>query len=195
MNIVCVLGGPRKKGSSTAIATRFCDTAEGLGAKIQYFHLNDLNFKGCQGCMACKSKSDRCVFKDDLTQVLDAIFNADILVVTSPVYILGVTGQLKCFIDRTYSFLGPDYIIDPKSTRRLPSGKKMVFILTQGAPAGEIFSDIVTRIKSIFRLCGFSEINIIRAGGMSPVGFPKIPEDIMVLAETTAQEMMGKHEK
>jgi len=190
MEIVCVLGSPRTKGSSTAIAKRFCDTAEKLGANIRYFHLNDLNFKGCQGCLACKSTSDRCVFNDDLTQVLEAIMDTDILVVTSPVYILGVTGQLKCFIDRTYSFLGPEYITHPQSARRLSPGKKMVFIMTQGAPAGGMFGDIVSQIRSIFTFCGFSEINIIRAGGMSPMGFPKIPEDIMELAATTVKEMM-----
>ena len=190
MEIVCVLGSPRKKGSSTAIAKEFCDAAERLGANIRYFHLNDLNFKGCQGCLACKSKSDRCVFKDDLTQVLDAIMGTDILVLTSPVYILGVTGQLKCFIDRTYSFLGPDYIADPQSARRLSPGKKMVFILTQGAPVDAMFGDIITQVRSIFTFCGFSEINIIRAGGVSPVGFPKIPEDILALARKTAEKMI-----
>ncbi|MGO8942464.1 MAG: NAD(P)H-dependent oxidoreductase, partial [Syntrophobacteraceae bacterium] len=56
MNIVCLLGSPREKGNSAAIANRFCSTAQGLGAEVKTFTLNNLKYRGCQGCMACKTK-------------------------------------------------------------------------------------------------------------------------------------------
>jgi len=37
MRIICLLGSPRVKGNSAALAKRFCETAEKLGAKIQTF--------------------------------------------------------------------------------------------------------------------------------------------------------------
>ena len=113
MRIVCLLGSPRSRGNSTAVARHFCETAEKKGASIQTFALNKLNYRGCQACMTCKTKLDRCVLKDDLTEVLDAIRDADVLVMATPVYYGEVSSQLKAFIDRTFSYLVPDFETNP----------------------------------------------------------------------------------
>ena len=73
MKIVTLLGSPRPKGNSTAIAKHFCETAEKLGAEIETFSLNKLKFRGCQACMTCKTKLEKCVLKDDLSLVLEAV--------------------------------------------------------------------------------------------------------------------------
>ena len=65
MKIVCLLGSPRPKGNSAAIAARFCEAAEGLGAEVTTFALNKLKYRGCQACMTCKTKLDKCVLKED----------------------------------------------------------------------------------------------------------------------------------
>lgn len=84
MKIVCLLGSPRSKGNSSVIAKRFCDTAERFGTEIQSFALNKLTYRGCQGCMSCKTTSEKCLLKDDLAEVLDAIREADVLVSVHP---------------------------------------------------------------------------------------------------------------
>jgi len=188
MEIVCVLGSPKANGNSASIAKRFCDKAEKMGGNVQCFNLNELDFKGCQGCMACKTTSDRCVLKDDLTQVLDAIRETDILVIATPVYFADMTGQLKCFLDRTYSFSLPDYLTNPNRSR-LPPGKKGVFIMTQGAPEGK-FVEIYSRFETYFKRRGFKESLLIEAGNLSPMSDTKVPEDIMELAEKTAEKLM-----
>jgi multimeric flavodoxin WrbA len=133
MRIVCLHGSPRIKGNSTAIANRFCETAEKFGAEVRTYVLNDLKYRGCQGCMLCKTKLDKCALEDDLTEVLEAVRETDILVLASPVYFWDVTGQLKTFMDRTFSYLVPDFITNPQKSRLSPE-KKLVFILTQGNP-------------------------------------------------------------
>ena len=76
-------------------------------------------------------------------------------------------GQLKCFVDRTYSFMNPDYITSPNPSRLAP-GKKMVFIMTQGAPTEDMFSDIHPRIEFGFkRTCGFQDVFTIRGCGLA----------------------------
>ncbi len=190
MNITCILGSPRVKGNSAAIARRFCDKAGQMGAKVRYFNLNELNYKGCQACMACKTKSDRCILDDDLTQVLDAVMDADVVVMTSPVYMGDMSGQLKCFIDRTYSFMGPDFRTNPNASRLSP-GKKLVFIMTQGAPAEDMFNDIHPKIEGIFHRHGFSETVTIRGCGLREEGEAETRDDLMELAEKTAERMVG----
>ena len=107
MKIVCLLGSPREKGNSAIVANRFCATAERLGAGVQVFALNKLEYRGCQACMACKTKLDHCVLEDDLTEVLEAVRETDVLVLASPVYYGDLSSQMKGFIDRSYSYLAP----------------------------------------------------------------------------------------
>ncbi len=191
MKIVCLLGSPREKGNSATIANRFCAAAERLGAEVQTFALNKLEYRGCQACMACKTKLDQCVLEDDLTEVLEAVRETDILVLASPVYYGDLSSQLKGFIDRSYSYLASDYLTNPKPSR-LSEGKKLVFISTQGNPDQERFAGIFERYDYFFKWYGFTESRLIRACGVREAGEVAAREDVMNLAETTAENMCGK---
>ncbi|HOV84779.1 MAG TPA: flavodoxin family protein [Syntrophobacteraceae bacterium] len=190
MKIVCLLGSPRRKGNSSMIAERFCSTAQGLGAEVRTFALNDLSFRGCQGCMTCKTRLDRCALEDDLTEVLDAVRATDLLVLASPVYYWDVSSQMKAFLDRTYSFLVPDFIVNPRKSRLEP-GKKLVFILAQNNPDRNSFTDIFKKFDYFFRAYGFSDTRLIRAFGVAAPGEVERCEEVMELAETTARELCG----
>jgi len=147
MKITCIVGSPRKNGSCAAIAGRFVNVAEGLGATSETFVLNELAFRGCQACMACKGKLDRCAVKDDLTRVFESMGTADIIIAATPVYSGYASGQFKCFMDRCYSLLAPDYMTNPQPSR-LPPGKKAVVITTQGNPNPSLFDDLVNRLQT-----------------------------------------------
>ncbi|MBU0699177.1 MAG: flavodoxin family protein [Proteobacteria bacterium] len=188
MKIVSILGSPRTKGNSAAVAQKFCNTAEALGAKINPFSLNKLKYRGCQACMTCKTKLDRCVLKDDLTEVLDAVREADILVMASPVYYGEVTSQLKAFIDRTFSYLVPDFFSSPNPSRLTP-GKKLIFIQCQGDPDENHYNDIYPRYENFFRWYGFKDNHLIRACGVFDKGDIEAFEDVLQQAEDTAKKL------
>lgn len=188
MKIVALFGSPRPKGNSATVANRFCDTAQALGAKIKTYALNKLEYRGCQGCMTCKTKLDRCVLKDDLANVLDDIREADILLLASPVYYGDISSQLKAFIDRTYSYLVPDYHSAPNPCRLLP-GKQLIFVLTQGNPDESRFNDIFSRYDFFFKWYGFSGSHLIRACGVREAGEAAGRSEVMDLAEDLAQRL------
>jgi multimeric flavodoxin WrbA len=188
--IVCVLGSPRLQGNSAAIAKRFCEEAEKLGASVETFVLNKLSYRGCQGCMACKTKLDRCVLKDDLTQVLDAVREADVLVMASPVYYGDVSSQLKAFIDRTFSYLVPDFATNPNPSRLKP-GKKLVFVLAQAQPDEKLFSDIYPRYESFFKWYGFDGSHLIRCAGVQAPGEAEKRADVMAQAAEVARALLA----
>lgn len=192
MKIVCLLASPRPRGNSTAIAMHFCETAEKKGASIQTFALNKLNYRGCQACMTCKTKLDRCVLKDDLTEVLDAIRDADVLVMATPVYFGEVSSQLKAFIDRTFSYLVPDYTTNPVSSR-LKSGKRLVFIQTQGQSDEKQFADIFPRYDYFFNWYGFKDNCLIRGCGLMNGGEAQTRSEIMDEAEKTADMLVQQY--
>jgi multimeric flavodoxin WrbA len=190
MKIVCLKGSPRSGGNSAAIADRLLAAATKLGAETSVFELNRLSYRGCQGCYACKKKLDRCILEDDLTAVLAAIHEAETVVLATPVYYGDLSGQLKCFIDRTFSYLVPDYITNPNPSRLLP-GKKLVFIITQGQPDAGLFADIYPRYDKFLKWYGFAESHLIRACGIGPASIDKVPESYMKQAEELAQKLVA----
>jgi len=82
----------------------------------------------------------------------------------------------------------PDFITNPVKSRLAP-GKKLVFILSQNNPDRSSFSDIVTKFKYFSQAYGFVETHIIRAFGVSQPGEVESHEDVMKLAETTAEKV------
>ena len=188
MKIVCLLGSPRLKGNSAAMAKRFCEVAEKVGAEVKTYALNKLTYRGCQACMACKTKLDRCVLEDDLTNVLDDVRNAEVLVMASPIYYGEVSSQLKGFIDRTFSFLKPDYTTNPS---RLNPGKKLVFIQTQGQPDESQFADVFPRYEFFFKWYGFNDNYLVRACGVMDKRDVQFRQNVMALVEKTAKNMVA----
>ncbi len=190
MKISCLLGSPRKNSNSAAIAARFTETAAGLGAEVETVVLNKLTYRGCQACMACKTSSEKCVLEDDLAGVLESLKKADIIVMALPVYCSDIPGQVKCFLDRTYSYMKPNYLSESNPSR-VPAGKKLVFILTQGAPVVEMFADVPERYQSFLkRSMGFGETFLIRGVGVGGGGAVGVPDQFLKKAEDLARSLM-----
>ncbi|MBZ0157372.1 MAG: flavodoxin family protein [Alphaproteobacteria bacterium] len=190
MKIVCLLGSPHPAGNSAAVAKRFLDTAASLGAETETFVLNALTYRGCQGCYACKTRLERCGLTDDLSGVLEAVREADTVVLATPTYYGDISSQLKGFIDRTYSYLKPDYLTNT-SPSRLAAGKKLVFIITQGHPDEAMFSDIFPRYNNFLKWYGFQNGILLRVCGVAQPGEAEARRDVMLLAEETARKIVG----
>lgn len=186
MKIVAVLGSPRPQGNSAALARSLLAAARAQGAEVEEFLLNQMDYRGCQGCRACKIKQDECILEDDLTETLAAVKTADVLVLASPVYYGDISGQLKCFFDRTYSLINPDF------SSRVPAGKKAVMVLVQANPEAAQFADIFPRYERWLKLYGFEPIYLLRAVGVRDLGDieqqPALLEQAAALGRELAQK-------
>jgi len=189
MKIVALLGSPRAHKNSATIAQRFTATAAQLGAQVRTYELNRLTYRGCQGCYACKQTLDHCVLEDDLTEVLAAVQEADLLLLASPVYFGDVTAQLKGFIDRTFAYLKPDYPTNPQPSRLAP--KQLVFVIAQGHPDEALFADIFPRYQMFLQWMGFADCRLIRACGIGPARVDAVPEQVLQQAEAAARELVS----
>ena len=79
--------------------------AESVGAETEYIDLFDLTYTGCRSCMACKRKGAErchCFWKDDLSPVIDRIYDADALIIGSPIYLGDITSQVHGLIERLH---------------------------------------------------------------------------------------------
>ena len=71
------------------------------GAEIDLFYVAKKEFNGCTGCCSCWTISPGvCIQKDGMQEVYPKLQKADFIILASPLYCGGVTGQMKCFMDR-----------------------------------------------------------------------------------------------
>lgn len=190
MKISCLIGSPRQNSNCAEIAARFRETAVMMGAQVQTFVLNQMAYKGCQGCMACKTTSEQCVQRDDLAPMLESLKQSDVIVMATPIYCADVPGQVKCFIDRTYSYMTPSYLTDSNPSR-VPEGKQLVMIVTQGAPVAELFADVPEKYgKFLKRSMALGETHLIRGVGVGGGGAMGVPERYLQQAEELARRIV-----
>ena len=71
----------------------------GDGPTIRHLHPARLAIRPCPACGGCE-ETGRCIVKDDMTQVYDAVRWAEAIVVASPVFFATVPAQFKAMIDR-----------------------------------------------------------------------------------------------
>jgi len=190
MKIAAVFGSPRKKGNSATLAEAFLHEAEHLGAVVERFHLSAMQYQGCIACYSCKKKTEQCALEDDLTPVLKSVYEADTLLVATPVYFFDMPSQLKAFIDRWYSFFKPRFH-ETNDISRIPEGKNIVFVVTQRAH-DNMFIDFIQRYDLAFRLFGFKPMYLIRGCdlGDSRSAASKRP-DLLETARMTARRLMA----
>ena len=188
MKVVYILGSPRVNGNCATVAGKFLETAKLKGADIRTHILNELKFKGCQACMACKTTHEECVVQDGLTKVLSDVRDTDVLVLATPIYFGGVTAQTKAFIDRTFSFLHPNFYKREEHSRIVP-GKKLVFITSQGQKEKTKFADIFPKYSQFMKWYGFDDTYVIRACGVDGVQDVASRPDILRMAEMISQKI------
>lgn len=190
MKITALLASPRPNGNSAAVANRFIAQAQQAGDEVETFNLNYLSYKGCQGCLMCKTKLARCMLKDDLTPVLESVAGADVVVMASPIYWYDINSQLKAFIDRAFAFMKPDYLTNPEPSSLAP-GKTAVLILAQGTD-DDRSDELWPKYRHIFRRLGFSDSELIYATGVREAGQAEARPDIMDRVDQVYQEIADK---
>ncbi|MBE6524550.1 MAG: flavodoxin family protein [Thermoplasmata archaeon] len=101
--IIILNAAARKNGNTSALVQSFTKGAKSSGNNVREFYLQTMNIRGCIGCMGCTRNADPCTQKDEMSQIYDAFKTADVVVLSSPVYFLGVAGTLKTAIDRLFA--------------------------------------------------------------------------------------------
>lgn len=99
-NIVVINGSPRKNGNTELLVDAFIEGAIGSGNIVTKFNVGRMKISGCTDCKYCVSHLGECVHKDDMQVIYTALYNADMLVLASPIYWHGMTSQIKSMIDR-----------------------------------------------------------------------------------------------
>ena len=94
---IAIIHGQNHQGSTYHIAHNL---AEEIGGQITEFFLPRDFDKFCVGCTTCFTKDEtKCPHYEMLSPITAAIDEADLIILSSPVYVFHATGAMKALLD------------------------------------------------------------------------------------------------
>lgn len=101
--VLGIIGSPRNLGNCEIMIKEISRQIP-VSHELNLLRLSDFNILPCRGCYRCLPEGKQCVLKDDLNTVLQAMCDAEALVVAVPTYFLSANACLKRLLDRGLSF-------------------------------------------------------------------------------------------
>ena len=132
--IVAVNAGPRMGWNTDTLINEASKGAQDAGAAVERFDLFRLEkYTGCISCFGCKKEKNkgRCICRDGLAPVLDAIREADGLIIGSPNYLGELTASFRALYERLV-FQNLTYNADVPCCNANPI--PVLLIMTSNAP-------------------------------------------------------------
>ena len=150
MLVIGLNGSPNRNGNTAFLLNEIKRHVENLGGEFEIINVQSAVID-CKHpfCIECKSPCDQnCLKGTKLEEAYEKITKADAVVVGSPVYFGTVTGQLKCFFDKS---------------RYIRSNKKWIgkigAAVTVGASKYGGQENAATTIQNMLMVHGFDIIN------------------------------------
>jgi multimeric flavodoxin WrbA len=166
VKVLGISGSPHRHGNTETLLDAFLEGAEAGGGIIRKVLLHEMDNATCRGCNACH-KTGECVIRDELIPLFDEIFSVDVLALASPIYTMGITAEMKGFLDRSQFLWAQKYILKTRYyTREHIHRHKGFFISTAGTGWEHVFSSAFPMMTAFFDIVGFEYHDNIIANDM-----------------------------
>lgn len=148
MKIIIVVASARK-GSSMYVAEQLKELL--VSEKVDVVQLSNYKIEYCTGCLEC-DETHKCNIDDGMTELLEVVKAADILVCITPARYSLLSGDAKVFIDR----------LNPTAVSGEIEGKKFIAVAVGQTQKGEDPDSINLAVKSL--------VNFADNAGMTVLG-------------------------
>ena len=186
---VLLISGTNHKGSTYNIGRMLAEKVTSAGNISEVFLPRDFD-EFCCGCTTCFVKGeDKCPHYEKLRPITEKIDEADLVILTSPVYVYHVTGQMKALLDH-YGYRWMAHRPDEKMFH------KQAAVVTTAAGAG-----VKSALKDMADSCFFWGIprtyklgKPIRAAAWETVT-PKLKQSLEKQTDSIAAKIKRNHGK
>ena len=98
---VLMINGSYRRKNTYNVLVQIGLILKNHGIQTEILDLYNFDIKDCMGCDDLCIRGGGCQIKDDMPAIMQKILDSDGLVLSSPVYLGGVTSKFKAFADRT----------------------------------------------------------------------------------------------
>ena len=159
--VVVVNGSPRSGWNTDMLLNEAAKGAASKGAEIVKFDLYKLpKISGCISCFGCKREAHRgeCVVKDDMKPLLDAVREADALIMGAPNYFSDLCAEFKLFYERlVFPYLTYNSEHPCCNQRPIP----VLLIMTSNAP-DTLYSGMLENYRNVLsKFIGPTDVYVV----------------------------------
>jgi multimeric flavodoxin WrbA len=158
MKVMAINSSPKMdEGNTAVILTPFLEGMKEAGAEVEVLYTKKLKIKPCEGEFNCWLKTPgKCFQKDDMQWILPKLGESDIWVLSTPLYVDGMSGQMKNFIDRIIPLAEPFIELRDGHCRHPQRGdrgfrNKMILVSSCGFWEKDNFDALVHHVEAICR--------------------------------------------
>jgi multimeric flavodoxin WrbA len=170
MNIIAIVGSYRRGGTVDAIIDEILSAAREAGAATSKIYLIDRHIEFCTNCRECTQEQGEgrgaCPLEDDMRGILDAIENADALVLGTCINFYTVTAVMKKFAERLLCYdYWPWGMLRPRM-RNQKRNKRAVVVISSAAPSimTRLLTGAVKLMKDVALMLGCRTVGVITTG-------------------------------
>ena len=160
MKVLGIYGSPRPGGNSDLLLDRALEGAQSGGAKIERLYVRDLKIAGCLECGGC-DQTGACVIPDDMDRVYPQLQEAEVVIISAPMFFYGVPAQLKALVDRSQALWSKRRLEKtPEQLKRYDGGRG--YLIAVGATKGKTLFDGSQMMAKYF----FDALDMSYEGGL-----------------------------
>lgn len=155
MKVLVLNGSPRKdRGATGGLLVHFIEGMKEANADVEILYSKGLELGDCRGCFNCWSSTPgKCIQDDEMTEILEKMAEADIIVLATPVYVDGMTGSLKTLLDRSIPLLHGAFELRDDHCRHAlrdhVKGGKIALVSVCGFYEMDNFDPLITHVKAL----------------------------------------------
>jgi multimeric flavodoxin WrbA len=166
MKVMGIMGSPRIKGNTDLLLDEALKGAQSLGAEVEKIVVDKLKIAPCREYYGCL-RDGNCVIRDDMDDIYPKLLSADTIIVASPIFFYGLTGQLKALIDRCQALWARRYVLK----QELPDSTRKGAFIAVGATRGKrLFDGPILTAKYFFQAVGVKYVAELLIRGVDKKG-------------------------
>ncbi len=147
MNILAILGSPRRGGNTSILLDRAIEGVRSEGAEVELVNACRMRIRPCEELYHCQVDGT-CPLRDDMDSLYPKLLSAEGIIFASPIFFYGITAQAKALVDRCQALWMRKHVL--KWPPPNPGPRHGVFI-SVGATKGEnLFVGPVLTAKYFF---------------------------------------------
>ncbi len=132
----------RERGGTGKLLGPFIAGLRAGGAEVELVHLFDKTIGPCRACYNCWFETPgQCFQRDAMDELLPRFAQSDTVVLATPLFVDGMTGVMKNFLDRCIPLIQPYFVLRSDHCRH---------DLRPGVKAGHL---------ALVSVCGFTELD------------------------------------
>jgi multimeric flavodoxin WrbA len=179
MDVLFITGSARDDG----ITAKLCSIVASAmpSSNVVVIRPHEMDVRHCNGCGYCAA-TGRCVIKDDMHRIYQAVEDSDIVIISTPVYFSGPSSIMKQVIDRFQCVW---------SAGKEKAKDRTAALIVAGGDPSPIFSNTVSIAKAFAATIGAKWAGELKVSGTD--GMNEIPEDLSREARSFGSQIALKH--